>query len=584
MDLKSLVIDRVLSRTPLAGKVPGGKVVLEIDLGRGLLSHPPETPWAAMKAMNAPTLTTLAQKLREAAGDEDVAGLVLYAGSAPLTLPQAQELGLAIADFGQQKPTLAFAPALGELSNDLASYLLASSCHQIWLQPSGQLGIGGVHLGITLFKGLLGKAAIEPQFGKRHEYKTAADQFAADQVSDANREMMQAIANSFTHDFVDTVAERRGTDREAVWRAVDESPLTPEQALEWRLVDRVGYRDEAVAHLLAEWGGDDELKPEQLRFAHRWTPGGPAGQAVTQLNSRRQPTIAVVPVRGGIVMGRGRPSGMGEPETGADVVAEQLRAASRDDKVKAVVLRVDSPGGSAVASDTIWRAVHQVRESGLPVVAQMGNYAASGGYYVSMGADEIVALPATLTGSIGVLAGKMVTTGLYDKLGLVHEAIDSGPNAGMLASDQHFTEEQWARLNAWLDRIYDDFTRKAAADRGMDHAQLEPLARGRVWTGRDAHERGLVDHLGGLELAVERACALAGLDRDKVQLKSHAGIGILDRVRPAQSTEQPTAASLASAWTPEAVLKQLSVRVGLPLSSGILEIPQISWGSGATSA
>ncbi|MEL4358869.1 MULTISPECIES: signal peptide peptidase SppA [unclassified Luteococcus] len=577
MDLKSVVMDRVLSRTPLAGKVPGGSVVLEIDLGRGLLSNPPETPWAAMKAMNAPVLKVLVEKLREASTDDDVLGLVLYAGSGPVTLAQAQELGDAIARFGQGKPTLAFASGLGELSNDLASYLLATSCQQIWLQPSGQVGIGGVHLGITLAKGMFNKVGVEPEFAKRQEYKTAADQFAADHVTEQNREMMQAIANSLTHDFVETVAGRRKLEHETLWRAMDESPIPPERALEIGLVDRIGYRDEALDHLLQEWAHDKApLKPEQLRFAHRWSPGGPAGQAVNQLAERRQPTIAVVQVRGGIVTGRGRPPGMGEPETGADVVCEQLRAACRDDKVKAVVLHVDSPGGSAVASDTIWRAVHQVRESGRPVVAQMGHYAASGGYYVSMGADEIVALPATLTGSIGVLAGKLVTLGLYDKLGLVHEAITSGANAGMLAHDSHFTEEQWARLNQWLDRIYDDFTRKAAADRGMEHAQLEPLARGRVWTGRDARERGLVDHLGGLELAVERACDLAKLDRRKVQLKSHAGIGLLDRVRPAQSTEQPTAAALPLGLEPEAVLSGLASRLGIGGGHGVLEVPRIS--------
>ncbi|MEL4504931.1 signal peptide peptidase SppA [Luteococcus sp. H138] len=579
MDLKSVVMDRVLARTPLAGKVPSGKVVLEIDLGRGLLSNPPETPWAAMKAMNAPTLKVLVERLREARTDGDVVGLVLHAGSAPIGLAQAQELGEAILAFGEHKLTLAFAPALGELSDDLASYLLATSCRQIWLQPSGQVGMGGIHLGITLAKGMLAKVGVEPQFGQRHEYKTAADQFVADHVTDANREMMQVIANSLTHDFVERVAERRGVEVQTIWDAVNESPLTPERARELGLVDRIGYRDEALAHLLAEWGGDGkQLKPEQLRFVHRWTPGGPAGQAVNQLAERRQPTIAVVPVRGGIVMGRGRPPGMGDPETGADVVCEQLRAACRDDKVKAIVLRVDSPGGSAVASDTIWRAVHQAREAGRPVVAQMGTYAASGGYYVSMGANEIVALPATLTGSIGVLAGKLVTKGLYDKVGLVHEAITSGGNAGMLASDSYFTDEQWAKLNLWLDRIYDDFTRKAAADRGMEHAQLEPLARGRVWTGRDAHERGLVDHLGGLELAVERACELAQLDRAKVQVKAHAGIGVLDRVRPAQSTEQPTAAALpfGLATGPEAMLTGLLGWLGLTTGAGVLEVPRIS--------
>ncbi|GAB2474108.1 signal peptide peptidase SppA [Luteococcus sediminum] len=582
MDLSSTMISRVLAHTPLAGRAQSPMVVLEIDLGRGLVTAQPANPLAAVRAMNAPTLRALREKLREAARDEHVAGLVLHAGTAPLTLAQAQELAESVARFGEHKPTLAFAPTLGEMAHDLASYLLACSCREVWVQPSGQVAIGGVHLGITLAKGMLAKVGVEPQMGQRHEYKTAADRLAADEVTPANREMTQELANSLVGDFVERVAERRGLDQQVVWDAVNDSPLTPEHAKDLGLVDSVGYRDEALAHVFDSWAPEGrELDADSLRYVHRWHPGNPAGQAVKEVVERRQPAIAVVSVRGGIVTGRGRPGGMGDPESGADVVCEQLRAAARDEKVKAVVLQVDSPGGSAVASDQIWRAVHQVRESGRPVIAQMGTYAASGGYFVAMAADEVVALPATLTGSIGVLAGKMVTTGLYDKLGLVHEAVTSGANADMLASDSHFSPEQWDRLNWWLDRIYADFTHKAAADRGMAHEELEPLARGRVWTGRDAQSRGLVDHLGGMEVAVERACDKAGLTRDKVQLKYLPALGMLERFRPAESSEQPTAAGamtvgVADSWTPELMLTQLAQRLGLAAPRGALEMPRLA--------
>ncbi|MGO4956223.1 signal peptide peptidase SppA [Luteococcus sp. Sow4_B9] len=585
MDLSSPLIDRIISRTPLKGRAQTGRVVLEIDLARGVLVAAPDNPLQAVKAMNAPTMKVLRENLRKAAKDKDVVGLVVHCGTVPLALAQAQELALSVEDFARYKPTLAFAHGFGELASDLPGYTLATACKEIWIQPSGQVGIGGVHLGITLAKGLLAKLGIEPQMAKRHEYKSAADRIAADEVTEANREMTQAIANSLAHDFVETVARRRGIGAEQVWEAVSQSPVTPERALDLRLVDHIGYRDEALAHAFEQWAPKDtELGADQLRFVHRWHPGGAVGgvasSAVKDLVERRQPVVAVVGLRGAIVTGRGRSGGMGEPQVGADVVCEHLRAAQRDEKVKAVVLRIDSPGGSAVASDTIWRAVHQLRESGRPVVAQMGALAASGGYYSAMGADEIVALPATLTGSIGVLAGKMVTTGLYQKLGLVHESVDSGENAAFLADDQHFTDEQWARLNAWLDRIYDEFTHKAAADRGMDHAQLEALARGRVWTGRDAQDRGLVDHLGGMDLAVERACQLAGLKRDRIHLRSQPVLGMLERIRPADSTEQPTAASVdmasvTASWTPEAMLQQLASRAGLGLQAGALEIPRL---------
>lgn len=261
---------------------------------------------------------------------------------------------------------------------------------------------------------------------------------------------------------------------------------------------------------------------------------------------------------------------MGGQSAGADVVDEQLRAALRDDDVKAVVFSVDSPGGSAVASDFIRRGVVRLKESGKPVVAQLGAYAASGGYYVSMAADEIVAHAATLTGSIGVLGGKMVTAGLYDKLGLVRETITVGAAAGTFSAAHEFSQEDWDRLNRWLDRVYLDFTTFAAADRGMAYADLERIARGRVWTGADALERGLVDHLGGERLAVQRACALVGLEPDQISLVHIGEAGLLKLVIPASSSE--TASGSAELPNGEALLTSLAARAGV-LGVGALSLP-----------
>lgn len=579
MDLVSMV------KQKFVGGSTGSKVVLEIDLARGVLVAPPSNPLAALKAMNAPSMRALREKLRQAATDDHVLGLVVHLGESGLDLAQAQELALAIAGFGEHKHTLGFSESFGELNNALPTYLVGASCKELWLQPSGQLGIGGVHVGITLLKGMLDKVGVDPQFSQRHEYKSAGDQMAADHVTEPNREMMQALANSLAHRFVKIVAERRGVDEQQVWEGVNNSPLTPEQALDLGLVDQLGYRDQAMDHALKTW--DAEL--EQLRFVHRWSARNPAEQAAHDLVARKQPTVAVVSLRGGIVSGRGRPAPTGgQGDTGADVVCEHLRAAERDDKVKAVVLHVDSPGGSAVASDSIWRAVHRLRETGKPVVAQMGTYAASGGYYVSMGATEVVALPATLTGSIGVVGGKFVTRRLYDKLGLVHEGIDSGRNAGMLAADEYFSQEQWDRFNAWLDRVYDDFTRKAAADRGMAHEELEPLARGRVWTGADAHGLRLVDHLGGMDLAIDRACELAGLKRNRSQVKPYPALGPLDQFRPAVSTESAGQGAAAAALADlggsagfDALVQAAGQRLGLRLDGALsqpLLAPRITLG------
>jgi len=536
------------------------RVILEIDLDRGVLSALPDNPFAALRSMNAPTMKALRDGLRDAAEDAKVRGLLVHVGACPLTPAQLDELGDLVEQFGTAKPTLAWSESFGELGNALLAYRFATRAQQVWVQPSGVLGLFGTHLDITLLRGGLEKLGLDPQMSQRKEYKSAAEQFAAHEVSEPNREMMQAIADSVVHRSVDVIARRRGLSADEVWDAVNHAPLTAQEALDRRLVDHVGYRDEVYAAARETWDvpaperrADDGLLPalrprkhdDGLRFVHRHNGKGPFA-AFEQLTDRTKPAIAVVGVHGGITTGRGQQGGPGGSQAGSDVVCEHLRAAARDDKVKAVVLRVDSPGGSYVASDTIWRQVHQLRSQGLPVIASMGDVAASGGYYVAMGADEIVANPTTLTGSIGVFAGKFVTQGLFDKLGLVREGVNAGDRAAMMASNEGFTDEQWDVLNRWLDEVYADFTGKAAADRNLPIDELEPLARGRVWTGADAQERRLVDHLGGLDVALERACALAEIDRDAVVVRPVPVMPALERFRPAESSESVSGAS--SGW------------------------------------
>ena len=569
---------KLMDALPWNTKAGHGPKVLEIDLARGVLVAAPENPLEAIKAINSSTLGTLRDGLHHAADDDKVAGLVLRIGGTPhLDLTTMQELGLAIAEFGEKKPTVAVVETFGELGNALPLYAMASHAKTIWLQPTGLLSIAGVHLGITLVRGLLEKGGLEPQFGQRKEYKSAADRFAAHEVTEPHREMMQRLADSIVDNAVATVAARRGRTVEEVRALVDRGMLTPDEALAEGLIDRIGYRDEAYADVLEQWGSTVEA----LQCVHRYESTTSPTRRAKQAMDRKAPTIGLVPLRGAIVTGRGRPGGPGaQPQVGSDVVCQHLRAAGRDDRVQAVILQIDSPGGSAVASDSIWREVKNLRSQGCTVIAQMGSLAASGGYYSAMAADEIVALPGTLTGSIGVLAGKFVAKGTYDKLGLVHEAIETGRHSGMLSADRPFTDEEWGLLNSWLDTIYDDFVAKAAEGRSMEVAELEPLARGRVWTGADAQERRLVDHLGGLELAVQRACDLADLDRGKVQVKHLGQPGLLERFQPANSSESKSGAD--ALWvnpdaivpaTPEALLQRALGLLGVGPVAGPLMMP-----------
>lgn len=542
-----------------------GRVVLELDLARGLVEVRPRNPLAAVQLLNATHLTSLRDLLHKAAGEERVAGLIVHSVECGQPMPVMEEVGALVEEFGRHKPTVAWAESYGELGNSLAAYLLATAAHRVWVQPSGDVGIGGAEVTIVLARGMLEKVGVAPQFGQRWEYKTAADQFAATDVSDANREMMTRLGQSLVEEAVATIARRRGIDVDAVWQGVNDSPLTPERAQELGLVDRIGYRDQVYSETLDEWDGTSD----DLRFVQRWTP---RPDIRTMLRRTTKGKVAVVAIRGAIVTGRGGPSPMGQESAGSDVVDEQLRAVLRDDDIRAVVLDIDSPGGSAVASDFMRRSVLRVRESGRPVVARMGPVAASGGYYAAMGADEIVAQASTLTGSIGVLAGKFVTAGLYEKLGLKREAIRIGARAGMLSSATEFSEEDWAKLDDSLDRIYHTFTTLAAHDRGMGVEELEKLAKGRVWTGADALGNGLVDHVGGWRLAYQRACVLADIDPATTSV-SRLRPGVLERLLPATSSESRS--SVATGVIPggtDDLLMRAATWLGLPIH-GALSLP-----------
>ncbi len=544
----------------------GPRTVLELDLSHGVQSGPPQNPWEALRRRQAPGLRAIGDGLRRAAGDDDVLGLLVHVGTCPLPLAVADEVGAMVADFSQSKPSIAWTATFGELTSGLAGYRLAVNAREVWVQPSGALGLTGVHLAITLLRGGLEKLGVDPEFGQRHEYKSAADQFAATEVSAANREMVQRLADAVVDDTVARVAARRHLSADDVRSAMARAPLSSAAALDAGLVDRVGYRDEVYAHAREAWTPDWE--PAYVhRWAHAHQTHGPADR-LGALTQRHRPVVAVVDVTGPIVLGPGTGS-----QAGADRVGARLREAARDDDVKAVVLRVDSPGGSYVASDSIRREVLRLRESGRPVVATMGAAAASGGYFVAMPCDEVVAQPTTLTGSIGVLAGKMVVERLLDRAGIVREAVDAGPRAGFLTPGKPFTDDEWQVLDAWLDEVYADFTTKAAADRGLDLAVLEPLARGRVWAGVDAHARGLVDHLGGSRLALERACALAGLDPDEVRMPSPSPLVWLQQLRPAESSESPGAARVTAPAGPEALLERLAASVGIAVPHGVLSMP-----------
>lgn len=548
-------------------RLRGEPVLLELDLSRGLPETPPADPLAALRTRQVPSLSAVLTALREASADPDVVGLVAHVGPDLLSAAQVQELGAGVEAFAASgRATVCWTETFGELGPGTLPYHLASWFDEVWLQPSGSVGLVGLATRGLFVRGALDRLGVEPQIGQRHEYKSAADLLMSTEMGEAYREAAQRLVDSSTDEVVRTTARRRRLDEEQVRAAIQAAPLSAGDARERGLVDRLGYRDEVYAGLRRRLGRDGALT---LRYVHRWSPRG-ARQARRRVVERRKPVVAVVGVEGSIQLGRSGGSPLGDAWAGSDTVCAALRAAGERDDVRAVVLRVVSPGGSYVASDAIHREVLQLRETGRPVVASMGTVAASGGYFVSMPADEVVALPSTVTGSIGVLGGKVVTGDALRRVGVVTEPLGAGPRSAMVDPARRFTDDEWSWVQGWLDEVYADFTGKAAVGRRMPYDELEPRARGRVWTGADAKERGLVDTLGGLEEAVSRAAGRAGLERAAVRVQRLPRLGLLDRVRPADSSETPAAAR--TGMDAEALASTLLRRLGLA-SDGVLSLP-----------
>jgi protease-4 len=389
-------------------------------------------------------------------------------------------------------------------------YYLASACDEIAIPPSGRLSVLGVRLEAAFVKDALALIGVEADLESIAEYKTAPDTFRRTTMSEPHREMLDAILHSIMDTAVAAIAEGRGLDPAQVREMIDTMPLLPDEAVKAGLIDAVLYEDEVPAYLHpATDGGRSEPAPLcTWRRSARWLR-----QPVRRVTDQ---TIGVISVEGLIVPGRSRraPSPIPLPFTnaqaGAETVIQALRKAENDRQMAAVILHVDSPGGSALASDLIAREVRRLRES-KPVVALMGAQAASGGYYVAAPANRIVARPTTITGSIGIWGGKFTLKGLYDKLGIQREALQQGAMAGLYSELVPFSPEERAWVRRDMGEFYARFKAYVAEGRGMPEEKVEQVARGRVWAGAQAYEVGLIDELGGFDVALHQAKELAGI-------------------------------------------------------------------------
>jgi protease-4 len=465
---------------------------------------------------NGETLSDLIGRFDKAATDEKLDGIVLKFNGGSLGWAKVNELRQAISRLrGKGKHAIAYLD-----SAETHDYLVACACNQIVMPESGELSMLGLRAEVTFYKNLLDWLHVKAEMLRVGEFKSAAEPYSRTEMSKEFRLEMEAILDDYVRQIVDSVGESRKMTGDRVQSLIDNGPYSSKQAYAIGLIDRVGYEDEVEGFIKASM--KDEKRPVEVAKSYGKKKSdndfsGFAGMmkmmnllmgGESQKRVGSKPKVAVVHAVGMIMSGKSSASFFGGETLGSETFIKAVKQAAEEKSVKAIVIRVDSPGGSALASDLMWRAL---QKAGKPIVVSMGDVAASGGYYISMGANHIFAEPGTLTGSIGVVGGKVAIGGLLEKVGITTSVISRGKNSGIMSMMSGFTPNERQAMQRMLDEIYGQFTRKAAEGRKMEYGKLEKLARGRVYTGAMAIKLNLVDELGTLDDAVAYAAKLGGL-------------------------------------------------------------------------
>lgn len=454
-------------------------------------------------------LLDLRLALERASNDDRIAGVHLRVGNPGYGWAKAEELRADLAAFRESGK---FVYAFTSITDELG-YYVAVSADSLFVLPGSGLELNGFRVETPFVQELFQKVGIEPQVEAVGAYKSAADMFRRTNMSEADREATRAILDGIYGRFVDAVVEARGVDRDRFTHALDQGVYLSRDLQALGLVDgelhESDVRRRAVARALGAepdslWPEDVEAHVVDVRDYAAVLPRGPR---------KADGTIGVVYAVGAITGGESGFDPVFGRTMGAETMSRLLQEVAEDGSLDAVVIRVDSPGGDAIASEEIWGAVEELREF-VPVVVSMGDVAASGGYYLSAGADRIVASPSTLTGSIGVFGILFNASEVYDKLGIDWDTMETNPAADFPTSIRPLSEEERGTFRRLIEHTYLSFLGRVAEGRGMTEAEVDAVAQGRVWTGAAASERGLVDRVGGLEAALAAAKEEAGLDPD----------------------------------------------------------------------
>jgi protease-4 len=484
-------------------------VVLSLDLNSGIPDQAPAGGFAAFSGV--PGFTDTLLKLKAAEGDEAVKGIYLRGAFTGIGTSRAEELRAALKSFRDSgKFVVAHSQGMIGIGGPSA-YHSITAAEEIWMQPGTDLIVSGVTFETEFLKGLFDKIGLTPQIYALYEYKNAPNSYNETSFTEPHREALSGLANSLWDTALTDMAADRSMEVAALKALLESGPKTAEAALEAKLIDKLGWPEDAEEAALERAGEDAELLD---LFAYVAPPSKAKA---------KDGMIAIVGGEGAVVTGGGGSDSpfSDAPGFASDVIARAILDAAEDEDVKAIVFRVDSPGGSPTASDQIWRAVERAQEKGKPVVVSMGSLAASGGYYVSAGADAIIANKGTITGSIGIFGGKFAIDGTFNKIGVTFDTITVGGDFANAYGVAPFNQAQEAEVRAGLKRGYDRFVGLVGEGRGMTYDEVHAIARGRVWSGAEAQKIGLVDEIGGFMTALTKAQELAGMDTAQMPMLAY---------------------------------------------------------------
>jgi len=479
--------------------------VLTLRVAGSLPDYSPDDPFKKYFGGPDQSLTGLVMQFKKAKVDKRIKAIILDVNLSGVGWGKSEELRDAIMDFRSSgKPVYAYIEF--GLNKE---YYIATACDKIIVPPPGELFINGLAADVMFFRGSLDKLGIYPDIFQIGKYKSAGDMFTQKEMTEAHREYINSMLDDLYGRYVNTIAQARHKTPDEVKALIDNAPYSAAKAKEAGLIDDVLYRDDVEKEFKKRLGYKDTDEFVAVRGSDY------RDVSPESLGLNKGERIAVIYASGDIGSGSSQNSPSGEQSIGSDTVAKALNDAAADKTLKAIVLRVDSPGGSGLASDIIWHAV-EAANAKKPVVVSMSDVAASGGYYISASAAKIIAQPSTITGSIGVVAGKPVMRGFYDWLGISNEYVLRGKNAGMFRETEKFSDEERAKFEDWIKTTYyQDFVPKVAKGRNKDAQSIDAVGQGRVWTGARAKDKGLVDDFGGLDKAIEVAKQLAKIPADK---------------------------------------------------------------------